>query len=104
VLGDNREHTGDSRQGWLVPRENISGRVGLAAAGEDYKISWELAVELIHGCHVELASTNHSGRAGIRLKSGGDLEIIDPVIKELWPEVAAAMRVCGNDSIGFANE
>jgi signal peptidase I len=30
VLGDNRDHSADSRNGWTVPRENIIGRTWLS--------------------------------------------------------------------------
>lgn len=30
VLGDNRNHSNDSRRGWVVPRENIKGKAWLS--------------------------------------------------------------------------
>ena len=34
VLGDNRQNSSDSRQGWLVPIENILGRVATTGQGD----------------------------------------------------------------------
>jgi signal peptidase I len=104
VLGDNRPNSSDSRYGRLVPGDTIVGRVAAAPLGQDYKISWDLALELIRGCRIEQANTSHSGRAGIVLKGGTDLlEIIEPDWRQLWPEVAAASQACGYP-IGFGQE
>ncbi len=42
VLGDNRNNSGDSRSGWLVPRQNIIGKVWLSVWPPDI---WGLAVD-----------------------------------------------------------
>ncbi len=42
VLGDNRNNSGDSRSGWLAPRQNIIGKVWLSVWPPDI---WGLAVD-----------------------------------------------------------
>ena len=50
VLGDNRNHSNDSRNGWFVPRENIKGKAWLSTwppntwgAVPDYQLEEQLA-------------------------------------------------------------
>jgi len=76
---------------------------GAAAQKDGCGVSWEQALELIRGCKVKVASTNHRGQAFLQLNDDTGLQIVDPQRDKVWPEVAATRGICGYE-VGFAQE
>jgi signal peptidase I len=94
VLGDNRPNSSDSRQGWLVPDENIVGRVEDPAA--ELQVTWERAVELINSCDVQAAAQAHSRDVMLTLKDGTRLYTVEPELDDVFPVVFEARERCGD--------